>query len=176
MMDYAKLRFHRIEPETRLDSFHSTDDDLNAFLNEEAKDYQDELLSVTYLVCYEEQIVAYFSLLNDVIRLEDTEKRTRNRINRKIPFSKQRNHYAAAKIGRLAVDYRYARQGIGEFILNNICMMLLNDHKLGCRFLTVDALSSATGFYESKGGFRFFTEQDATDDTRLMYFDLKDFG
>ncbi len=176
MIDYTKLKFVRLEPDTPLDSFRSIDDDLNAFLIEEAKDYQQELLSVTYLLYYGEQIVAYFSLLNDVIRLEDTEKRTRNRINRRIPFSKQRHHYAAAKIGRLAVDYRYACQGIGEFILNNICMMLLNENKLGCRFLTVDALSSATGFYESKGGFRFFTEQDAADDTRLMYFDLKDFG
>mgnify|MGYP007102091775 CR=1 FL=1 len=42
--------------------------------------------------------------------------------------------------------------------------------------LTVDALASATAFYEQKGGFRFFTELDEGDDTRLMYFDLKDFG
>lgn len=55
-------------------------------------------------------------------------------------------------------------------------MMLLSENKLGCRFLTVDAVAAATGFYETKGNFRFFTEQDEGDDTRLMYFDLKDFG
>lgn len=104
MIDYTKLKFHRLMPDTPLDSFHSTDDDLNGFLREEAKNYQAELLSVTYLVYYENQLAAYFSLLNDVVRLEDTEKRVRNRINRKIPYNKQRNHYAAAKIGRLAVD------------------------------------------------------------------------
>ena len=176
MIDYTKLRFQRLESETLLDTFECVDGDLNDFLREEAKDYQAELLSVTYLVYYEGELAAYFSLLNDVVRLEDTEKRVRNRINRKIPFSKQRNHYAAAKIGRLAVDRRFARQGIGEFMLNNICMMLITDNKLGCRFLTVDALASATAFYEQKGGFRFFTELDEGDDTRLMYFDLKDFG
>ena len=38
-----------------------------------------------------------------------------------------------------------------------------------------DALTTATGFYECNK-FRFFTEKDKDDDTRLMYFDLKDFG
>ncbi len=175
MIDYAKLRFQKLEQDTPLDSFHSSDDDLNSFLLEEAKDYQAELLSVTYLVYYEGQLAAYYSLLNDVVRLEEAEKPVRNRINRKIPYTKQRNHYAAAKIGRLAVDTRFARQGVGEFILNNICIMLLTGNKLGCRFLTVDAVAAATGFYEAKGGFRFFTSQDEGDDTRLMYFDLKDF-
>ena len=32
-----------------------------------------------------------------------------------------------------------------------------------------------TMFYEHNK-FRFFTEKDKDDDTRLMYFDLKDFG
>ncbi len=175
MIDYSQLRFHRLEAESFLEDFESTDEDLNEFLTQEAKYYQKELLSVTYLVYHQQKIVAYFSLLNDTIRLEDTEKKVRNRINRRIPYSKQRNHYAAAKIGRLAVDKQYAHQGIGEFLLNNICMMLLTDHKLGCRFLTVDAVAAATGFYQLKGGFRFFTEHDKDDDTRLMYFDLKDF-
>ena len=176
MIDYSKLQFQRLEGSSPLNTFMCSESDLNDFLTEEAMYYQEELLSVTYLVYYDGQLAAYFSLLNDLIRLEETEKSVRNRINRKIPFSKQRNHYAAVKLGRLAVDCRFAHQGIGETILKVIPTMFLPRNKTGCRFLTVDALSSATGFYESKGGFRFFTEQDANDDTRLMYFDLKDFG
>lgn len=53
-------------------------------------------------------IVAYFSLLNDTIKFEEDDKKTRNRINRKIPYVKQRNHYPAVKIGRLAVSENYA--------------------------------------------------------------------
>ena len=71
MIDYAKLRFRRLEPDTPLDSFQSTDDDLNDFLLEEAKKYQEELLSVTYLVYYEDQLAAYFSLLNNILRFEN---------------------------------------------------------------------------------------------------------
>ncbi len=44
----------------------------------------------------------------------------------------------------------------------------------GCRFLTVDALSTATHFYE-KNGFQFFTELDKDEETRLMFYDLKNF-
>ena len=166
-----------LTPETNLEAFKCADGDLNDFLIDEAKDYETELLAKTYLVVNEENgdLIAYFSLLNDTVRLEDTEKSTANRINRKIPNSKRRRHYPALKIGRLAVDTRYARMGFGEEILRTIRTMFRHDNRTGCRFLTVDALASATGFYEAKGSFRFFTEKDKDDDTRLMYFDLKDF-
>jgi hypothetical protein len=42
------------------------------------------------------------------------------------------------------------------------------------KYRALDALTTATGFYE-RNKFRFFTEKDKDDDTRLMYFDLKDF-
>lgn len=162
-------------PETLLESFKCTEDDLNDFLINDSKNYQKELLSRTYLVVYKptRDIAAYFSLLNDVIKLDETEKRTRNRINRHIPYCKHRSHYPAVKLGRLAVDERYAGQGIGRYILNNLKYIFTHGNRTGCRFLTVDALSSATRFYEHNG-FHFFTEADKDDYTRLMYFDLKD--
>lgn len=78
------------------------------------------------------------------------------------------------KIGRLAVDQRYARQGIGQLILDNIKYALTNKPRFGCRVLTVDAYAEAVSFYE-RCGFRFFTETDENDDTRLMYYDLRNF-
>lgn len=160
-----------LTPEADLTAFKCTD-----FLIEEAKDYQTELLARTYLLRNSSNgdIVAYYSLLNDVIRLDETEKNVCNRINRKTPFSKQRNHYPAVKVGRLAVNEAYAGQGIGRLILDSIKFVFTHGNRTGCRFLTVDALTTATGFYEHNN-FRFFTEKDANDVTRLMYFDLKDF-
>lgn len=95
-----------LDPEVDLTAFKSADGDLNDFLIDESKDYQKEMLAKTYLLVHRESgdIAAYYSLLNDVVRLNETEKSVRNRINRKIPFSKQRNHYPAVKIGRLAVS------------------------------------------------------------------------
>ena len=172
-----KYSYQELTPESNLEAFKCADGDLNDFLMDEAKDYQTDLLAKTDLVVNEENgdLIAYFSLLNDTVRLEDTEKSTANRINRKIPNSKRRRHYPALKIGRLAVDTRYARMGFGEEILRTIRTMFRYGNRTGCRFLTVDALASATGFYQAKGNFRFFTEKDKDDDTRLKDFDLKDF-
>lgn len=175
-MNKEELDLLDLAPEDDLNTFKCAEGDLNDFLIEEAKDYQTELLARTYLLrnSTNGDIVAYYSLLNDVIRLNETERSVRNRINRKIPFSKQRNHYPAVKVGRLAVNEAYAGQGIGRLILDSIKFIFTHGNRTGCRFITVDALTTATGFYEHNS-FRFFTEKDKDDDTRLMYFDLKDF-
>ena len=51
---------------------------------------------------------------------------------------------------------------------------MVNNPKLGCRFITVDAYAKATDFYR-KNDFEYFTMTDTLDATRLMYFDLKPF-
>ena len=166
-----------LTPDSNLELFKCAEGDLNEFLIDEAKDYQTEMLAKTYLLIHRESgdIAAYNSLLNDVIRLNETEKSVRNRINRKIPFSKQRNHYPAVKVGRLAVSEKYIGQGVGRLMLDSVKFIFTHGNRTGCRFITVDALATATGFYELNK-FRFFTEKYKDDDTRLMYFDLKDFG
>ena len=68
----------------------------------------------------------------------------------------------------------YAGTGVGTFILDSIKYAFTTVKRLGCRFITVDALNSATSFYE-KNGFKFFTEADNEDETRLMFYDLKSF-
>ena len=162
---------------TVVEDFKSEDSDLNDFLLSEAKDYQEQLMAVTYILKDNSanRIVAYFSLLNDTIRFEKNDKKTRNKINRKIPYTKQRNHYPAVKIGRLAVDTDYSGQGIGEHVLRFIKTFFTVSNKTGCRFITVDAYAKSVGFYEEKGGFKFFTDSDECEETRLMYFDLKPF-
>ena len=66
---------------TVIPEFKSKDGDLNEFLMQEAKDYQEQLLAVTYLLQNPKtgDIVAYFSLLNDTIKFEEDNKKTRNR-------------------------------------------------------------------------------------------------
>ena len=58
--------------------FKSKDSDLNEFLMIEAKDYQEQLLAVTYLLQNPKtnEVVAYFSLLNDTIKFEEDDKKT----------------------------------------------------------------------------------------------------
>ena len=164
----------RLEATTDLSKFKCSDEDLNDFLWNEAKDYQAEMLAVTYLLIDPdtEDIAAYFSLLTDQIRFTPDENSIRNRINRKIPHSKQRHHYPAIKIGRLAVSAAYEHQGVGRYAIRFIRQTIKECFPIGCRFLTVDAYANATGFYESCG-FHFFTLKDEGEATRLMYCDVK---
>lgn len=175
-MDITKLRQFQLSSDTDIKPFKCADNDLNDFLFDDAKHFQKELMAVTYLLEYLEQnkTVAYFSLLADKITFNPDEKGMWNKLNRNIPNSKRRRSYPAVKIGRLAVSEEFVGNRLGTFILDNTKYAFANVKRLGCRFITVDALSTAVAFYE-KNGFQFFTEQDKDDYTRLMFFDLKNF-
>jgi predicted GNAT family N-acyltransferase len=162
-----------MEESTVIKSFESEDKDLNDFLQHDAKNYLKSLLAVTYLLQTGDETVAYFSLSNDNLTRSDDKKQAWNRINRTIPNEKRRRTYPAVKIGRLAVDKKYAGMGFGKHIIHFIKVMYTNEQQqAGCRFLTVDAYRTALSFYE-KSKFHYLTEQDIDDDTRTMYFDLK---
>lgn len=175
-MDFSKLRQFQLTSDTDIKPFKCSEEDLNNFLFDDAKDSQKELMTVTYLLEYMEQnkTAAYYSLLADKITFNPDEKNVWNKLNRNIPNPKRRKTYPAVKIGRLAVNEDFSGSGLGTFIIDNIKYAFANVKRMGCRFITVDALSSAVPFYE-KNGFKFFTEQDKTDYTRLMFFDLKNF-
>lgn len=170
------MRQFQLTSDTDIKPFKCADRDLNEFLFEDAKYFQKELMAVTFLLEYMElnKTAASFSLLADKITFNPDEKGKWNKLNRNIPNSKRRRSYPAVKVGRLAVSKEFAGNGLGTFILDNIKYAFTNVKRLGCRFVTVDALSTAVAFYE-KNGFQFFTEQDKDDDTRLMFFDLKNF-
>lgn len=176
-MDFAKLSQIQLSPETNILPFKCVEDDLTSFLFEDAKHFQKEFMAVTYLLenIQENVTVAYFSLLADKISFNSNEKSVWNRLNRNIPNTKRRRSYPAVKIGRLAVNESYSGKGVGTFVLDSIKYAFTSVKRLGCRFLTVDALNSATSFYE-KNGFLFFTDSDKDDETRLMFYDLKNFG
>lgn len=163
----------RLSENSVIRPFKCSDEDLNGFLFDDAKNYLQKLLAVTYTIEDEtnNHTIAYFSLLTDKISFNQDSKSAWNKINREIPNSKRRKSYPALKIGRLAVHEDYSGQGIGKDIINYIMYTTTFQNPYGCRFLTVDALLSAIPFYQ-KCGFRFFSELDATDDTRLMFYDL----
>lgn len=176
-MDFSALTQIQLTPATTIRPFKCAEDDLNGFLFDDAKHFQMELMAVTYLLEDVDRniTVAYFSLLADKISFSPDEKSVWNRLNRNIPNPKRRRSYPAVKIGRLAVNECFTGEGVGTFLLDSIKYAFTTVKRLGCRFLTVDALDSATVFYE-KNGFQFFTERDKDEETRLMFFDLKNFS
>jgi hypothetical protein len=162
----------KLEADTVIQSFESADQDLNDFLQNDAKNYLKSLLAVTYLLQVGDETVAYFSLSNDSLIKNDDEKSAWNKVNRTIPNDKRRRTYPAVKIGRLAVVKKYAGIGLENHIILAVREMYNKPQQSGCRFLTVDAYRTALPFYE-KNKFRYLIEHDINDDTRAMYFDLK---
>ena len=161
-----------LQQDTVIKPFRSSDSDLNNFLLNDAKKYASALLATTYLIENSKETIAYFSLLNDRVLMNDEEKTVWNRLNRLISNNKRRKSYPAVKIGRLAIGEKYAGKGIGREIIILIARMFATEQqKAGCRFITVEAYDSALGFYE-KMGFQFITNKDARQKTRVMYFDL----
>lgn len=150
--------------------------DLNDFLINDAPDYRSELLAVTYLMEENDGPIAYFSLANDRIGIEDFRTNTDfNRFRKKTFINAMRiKQYPAVKICRLGVDCNYQHSGIGTALMDYIKMYFLDNNKTGCRYLTVDAHKDAITFY-AKNGFKFLIDDyndNGSDSTCLMFYDL----
>ena len=141
------IRVVRLTQDYQFKSFDCGNQDLNDFLLSDSKPYLNKLLSVTYILENDEDIVAYFSVSNDKISIPDSDKATWRRIKSLFPHSKHRSDYPAVKIGRLAVNSKYANNGIGSDILNFVKEYFISGNRTGCAFVTVDALREAIPFY-----------------------------
>jgi GNAT superfamily N-acetyltransferase len=175
MLSTLNMKMVRLEENTIIKSFESENVDLNDFLLNDAKSYLKSLLAVTYLLLSRDEIIAYFCLSHDSLTKASEEKSEWNKINRTIPNEKRRRSYPAIKIGRLAVSKNYTGFGLGKFIIGSVIKMYIaNLQQAGCRFITVDAYCNALPFYE-KNDFKYLTEKDKPDETRVMYLDLKSY-
>ncbi|MBO4567140.1 MAG: GNAT family N-acetyltransferase [Bacteroidales bacterium] len=153
MIDYSIRKFR---PDTdTLKPFDCGNTDLNGFLLEtgtkepNATLSEKELMAATYIVedNSNHDILAYFSILHDKIERQFVDKTIWNRLSRVFPNAKRRSSYPALKIGKLAVSNRAKSCGLGTQLLNYIEWIFLQDKRAGCRFITVDALLEAEGFY-----------------------------
>jgi len=171
----------------------SKDDDIDKFFHEEFEDYSCQLLGKSY--CFytkqDHRMVAAFTVANSSIRVDNMPKTKRNKLNRKIPFSKQRSQYPAVLVGQLVVFDGFNGYSLGNDVLNFIKAWFIDPlNKTGCRYVIVDAINNekVLQFYKDNGfDFIFASDEEemkylsnaenvADDDafrkTRLMYFDL----
>jgi GNAT superfamily N-acetyltransferase len=165
--DNSSIR--RLTSDFTIKPFDCKDSDLNDFLFNDAKLYLESLLAVTSVLENETETIAFFSLFNDQIKREETDKW--NNISRTIPNEKRGSRYPAMKIGRLGVSKNYQGKDIGSDLLTYLKYLFITGNRTGCRFITVDAYAKSVGFYD-KNGFKLMTSEDEHDDTRAMYFDL----
>ncbi len=171
-----KFSLDRLQPSTEISSFDCGNEDLNNFLVEDSKKHLSQLLAVTYLLRDADDVIAYFSVLNDsIIKQENvSNSRWKNRVLKYMPADKRGyKGHPAVKVGRLAVCREYQSQGIGAEIMDYIKGYFLDNNKTGCRFITVDAENnSRTTKYYLENDFDYLTEADKDEERRLMFFDL----
>lgn len=163
------IRIERLKDCHDVKGFSSYEKDLMAFLNQDALGNQKNRISVTYLWFLKTgELVGYITLLNDRINLEGGLKaafKNKDIFYRSLP---------ALKIGRLCVDDRFLRRGLGTLMIDfaiDTANRIFKEYS-GCRFIVLDAKKNTRGspvqFYE-KQGFKTLKERKGT---IPMYFDL----
>ena len=167
-----EIKIEIIDRSHRVDLFQSYEQELVNFLREDALENHKQRLSVTFLWFYEGMLVSYITLLNDKINLEG---------NLKEFFQEKGIHYKslpALKIGRLCVDDRFQRRGLGKLMILTTIKIAheISKTRSGCRFVTLDAKRNKNPerdpllFYQ-KIGFQML--QGKKIDQTSMYLDLQ---
>ena len=164
------IKIERMNEKHDVGKFQSYEKELVDFLTEDALENQNNKISVTYLWFLKTgELAGYITLLNDRINLEGDLKtvfREKGVLYRALP---------ALKIGRLCVDDRYLRKGIGTVMIDfsiKVAFHIYEEYS-GCRFIVLDAKRNkqkdSIHFYR-KLGFKELKERQKG--TTPMYLDL----
>jgi GNAT superfamily N-acetyltransferase len=151
-------------------NFENREKELVEFLRDDALENQKMCVSTTFLVFVdsgkEKKLVGYVTLLADSVRIKERKELEEQFRNKGIRYP----YLPAVKIGRMAVDEKYQRKGIGRAMIKfSVGIAEKLNAFIGCRFLTVDAKEGARAFYE-KLGFKVFL--DRAEKPTPMYLDL----
>ena len=174
-MDLSDFAFSLLNEDEILDSFDCNDDEINEFLLEDSKNFQNEKITNTYLFKEGNEIVAFFSISNDCLNDLGYENSIWNKLHRKIklPNEKRIRQYPAVKITRLGIDKKYQKNGLSHQLLDFIKGWTFIEHKPAGRLLILDAYNQPKqiAMYQ-KNDFIFLLESDKNEKHRFMYFDL----
>lgn len=173
-----EIIFRRLESNDERGTFDCGDNDLNDFFLNDSKIGSEQLISVTYAVEKDKELVAFFCVSNDSIRKNDTTNSGKRKLFNNVPKNKRYHSMPAVKIGRLATQKEFQRNGIGTQVLDIIKVLFTDKNKTGCRFIIVDAVNNkeTLNFY-IRNGFEFLNQPESSknEHTRLMFFDLLTF-
>lgn len=179
-MPLTGFSFSKLNSDSAILPFECGDDDLNSFLNDKAIHFKNELLATTYLLESNDKTIAYVSIYNDSLAVQEKDFASTSALNRTVKKiidhpKRYLRQFPAIKIGRLAVCNvtKKERKGIGTNLVNYVINLAIEQNSdCACQLITVDAYKESLLFYE-KLGFNYLTEKDKNDDTRQMYYDLR---
>ena len=131
-IDPSRLTVQPLHSGMDLTHFCCSEEELDAYLREDALRDHEYLYSITKVVEYDGRIVGYFTLVTDTINPKQVEE--------SVSIKYQYTKLPAVKIARLATDQMYQRSGIGALMMTWVFRIVLNMiGDIGCRVLTVDA-------------------------------------
>lgn len=117
---------------------------LDAFLHDDASKYAENSIGRTYLAVEGNTVAGYITLLMDSIWIDKSEKPKLESVG--LPPLKT---IPALKVGRLARNVSFRGKYLGLILMRHAFDVLVaTSDKVGCRFLTVDAIPSALPFYK----------------------------
>jgi len=133
-----ELKYKRLSPIYDLSKFDCGDNDLNEFLREDAFKHQDNSIAFTWLVFHKEELVSFFSLSCDSVKLsKEFEKKDIDGIGLSYP------DYPAIKIARMGTSVNFKNLGIGSRNIKEICGRILTDPPIAAvRFITPNVANS----------------------------------
>ncbi len=159
---YDDLIIVKLSSNHDLTGFKCSDDDLDEFIHFDALTQRDDRLNQTYICKYKEEIIAFFTVSADSVKINRKDKK---RIGVNYPA------FPAIKIGRLAVHEDYKSRNVGSTLIMYVIGLALKlGEEVGVRFISVDAYRGVEKFYEKN----YFVELAECEDEHLaMYTDLE---
>lgn len=149
-VDPSFLRYEPFKERGQVRHFDSGESALDEFLNsEEVSEYENEKLGSTWLVFYEGELVAYYTIGTDSLRLEYVDSRKLSGRH----FKKEERRVESIpslKIGRLAVQRAWQSRGIGRLLLRRIAAIAYASEP-AVRLLTVNSKEGSVKFYQAAG-------------------------
>lgn len=150
-----------------LETFKTDNTELKQFLIDDALNNQEMGISYTYLWFYnpKNELAGYMTLLSDAIRVHGTSL-GQSFLDKGVAYKT----LPALKIGRMCVDSKYLRKGIGTEMISFAARTLLEiNERIGCRYVVADAKQDAKHFYDK---LNFLVLKDREKGTVPMFFDM----
>ncbi|ESQ84993.1 GNAT family N-acetyltransferase [Asticcacaulis benevestitus] len=167
--DTFGLRPLQADDKTKISSGDADFAPLSQFLKKDAKRFERESLSRTYVAIHEStgNIASYITLVCSEVK-SDPQLMPDGGVNFRYP------HFPAIKIARLLTDQKFRGRGLGEGLIDFavgrakevICPTI------GCRFIMVDSKQKSVTFYQKCGFTLIDTPENKALATPVLFIDL----
>jgi len=157
------LNFFKLDDSFDISSFSCGNTEIDSFIKDDAKNYQKDRISVTYLCYYHDELVGFFSVAMGCIDARAVEPQ-----DGKKGYGPKK--YPALRLAQMATLKEYQGHDVGKNMLTYVFAIgFALCEFIGCRVVIVDAKKDekTINFYKKYGSFEDFGPSDATTQSLL---------